>query len=79
MVLSMQMCFGKIEPKLTKYGRGCPVDTGVHPGPEPPQKFGYGPKFVGQLLSRNQVSCKTNQGEYKRHQNKCTQNSKLAG
>ena len=24
--------------------------------PEPPQKFGHGPKFVGQLLSRNQVS-----------------------
>ena len=25
-------------------------------GPEPPQKFHYGPKFVGQMLSRNQVS-----------------------
>ena len=30
--------------------------------PEPPQKFGHGPLFVGQLLSRNQVSQK-NQGE----------------
>ena len=29
---------------------------------EPPQKFGHGPKFVGQLLSRNQVS-QNNQGE----------------
>ena len=26
--------------------------------PEPPQKFGHGPLFVGQLLSRNQVSQK---------------------
>ena len=25
---------------------------------EPPQKFGHGPLFVGQLLSRNQVSQK---------------------
>ena len=30
--------------------------------PEPPQKFGHGPLFVGQLLSRNQVS-QNNQGE----------------
>ena len=30
--------------------------------PEPPQKFGHGPLFVGQLLSRHQVS-QNNQGE----------------
>ena len=26
--------------------------------PEPPQKFGHGPFFIGQLLSENQVSQK---------------------
>ena len=41
-------------------GRGCPAGTGGHP--EPPQKFGHGPLYVGQLLSRNQVS-QNNQGE----------------
>ena len=34
----------------------------VSRSPEPPQKFGHGPLFVGQLLSRNQVS-QNNQGE----------------
>ena len=30
--------------------------------PEPPQKFGHRPQYVGQLLSPNQISQK-NQGE----------------
>ena len=34
----------------------------VNRSPEPPQKFGNGPYFVGQMLSRNQV-LQNNQGQ----------------
>ena len=50
----------RINVELTKYGRSChvpraPVGTR---SPETPQNFGHGPRFVGQLLSRNKVSQK---------------------